>query len=457
MMSSILIVEDDITFGMMLKTWLGKKGFEVSSVSNIARARKHIESQTVDLVLSDLRLPDYEGIDLLKWMNDRGLDIPLIIMTGYADIQSAVLAMKLGARDYIAKPVNPEELLKKISEALQTERTPTAHSAAKMSSKKVSPASSKETTETRRAYLEGESDAAKQLYNYVGLVAPTNMSVLINGSSGTGKEYVAHRIHQLSKRSDKPFIAVDCGSIPKELAASEFFGHVKGSFTGALTDKTGAFVAANGGTIFLDEIGEMAFELQAKLLRILETGEYIKIGDTKPTRVNVRIIAATNRNLQEEIKAGHFREDLFYRLSVFQVHLPSLRERAGDIKILATAFAKSFSECLSYAVNEMTPAFLEALEQQPWKGNIRELRNVIERSLIVCEGGRLDVCDLPLEIQNNHYECSDDNAGNFELAAMEKRHIARVLEYTKGNKTEAARLLKIGLTTLYRKIEEYKI
>ena len=218
-MKAILIVEDDITFGMMLKTWLGKKGFEVSSVSNIARARKHIESQTVDLVLSDLRLPDYEGIDLLKWMNDRGLDIPLIIMTGYADIQSAVLAMKLGARDYIAKPVNPEELLKKISEALQTERTPTAHSAAKMSSKKVSPASSKETTETRRAYLEGESDAAKQLYNYVGLVAPTNMSVLINGSSGTGKEYVAHRIHQLSKRSDKPFIAVDCGSSTNKKSA----------------------------------------------------------------------------------------------------------------------------------------------------------------------------------------------------------------------------------------------
>ena len=236
-MKAILIVEDDITFGMMLKTWLGKKGFEVSSVSNIARARKHIESQTVDLVLSDLRLPDYEGIDLLKWMNDRGLDIPLIIMTGYADIQSAVLAMKLGARDYIAKPVNPEELLKKISEALQTERTPTAHSAAKMSSKKVSPASSKETTETRRAYLEGESDAAKQLYNYVKLVSPTNMSVLINGASGTGKEYVAHRIHQLSKRADQPFVAIDCGSIPKELAASEFFGHIKGAFTGALTEE----------------------------------------------------------------------------------------------------------------------------------------------------------------------------------------------------------------------------
>ena len=457
MMKSILIIEDDITFGMMLKTWLGKKGFEVSSVSNIARAQKHIEGQGADLILSDLRLPDHDGIDLLKWMNEKGIDIPLIIMTGYADIQSAVQAMKLGARDYVAKPVNPEELLKKMSEALQAKETSAVHNTAKAPAKKSTSAVSSNNAETHHAYLEGESDAAKQLYNYVGLVAPTNMSVLINGSSGTGKEYVAHRIHQLSKRNDKPFIAVDCGSIPKELAASEFFGHVKGSFTGALTDKTGAFVAANGGTIFLDEIGEMAFELQAKLLRILETGEYIKIGDTKPTRVNVRIIAATNRNLQEEIKAGHFREDLFYRLSVFQVHLPSLRERTGDIRILATAFAKSFSECLSYAVNEMTPAFLEALEQQPWKGNIRELRNVIERSLIVCEGGRLDICDLPLEIQNTHYECSDDSMGSFELAAMERRHIARVLEYTKGNKTEAARLLKIGLTTLYRKIEEYKI
>ena len=203
--------------------------------------------------------------------------------------------------------------------------------------------------------------------------------------------------------------------------------------------------------------GTRRAHLPAKLLRILETGEYIKIGDTKPTRVNVRIIAATNRNLQEEIKEGCFREDLFYRLSVFQVHLPALRERAGDISILAAAFAKSFSEKLSYSISEMTPAFLEALEKQSWKGNIRELRNVIERSLIVCEGGRLDICDLPLEIQNTHYECSDDSAEGFELAAMERRHIARVLEYTKGNKTETARLLKIGLTTLYRKIEEYKI
>ncbi|WP_455962772.1 sigma-54-dependent transcriptional regulator, partial [Bacteroides bouchesdurhonensis] len=278
MMKSILIVEDDITFGMMLKTWLGKKGFEVSSVSNIARARKHIESQETDLILSDLRLPDQDGIDLLKWMNGQDKDIPLIIMTGYADIQSAVQAMKLGARDYVAKPVNPEELLKKISEALQEEQTPATLITSKSSPKKVT---AKETTKSHRAYLEGESEAAKQLFNYVGLVAPTNMSVLINGSSGTGKEYVAHRIHQLSKRNDKPFIAVDCGSIPKELAASEFFGHVKGSFTGALNDKVGAFVAANGGTIFLDEIGNLSYEVQIQLLRALQERKIRPVGSTQ--------------------------------------------------------------------------------------------------------------------------------------------------------------------------------
>ena len=236
------------------------------------------------------------------------------------------------------------------------------------------------------------------------------------------------------------------------------FGHKAGSFTGALKDKKGLVEEANNGTIFLDEIGEMAFELQAKLLRILETGEYIKIGDTKPTHVNVRIIAATNRNLPEEIAAGRFREDLFYRLSVFQIHLPPLRERAGDVRILAKAFVKDFSGRLARPVTEITPAFFEALEQQPWKGNIGDLRNVIERSLIVSDGGRLDVADLPLDIQNAHYEQSDETSpGKFELSAMERRHIARVLEYTKGNKTEAARLLKIGLTTLYRKIEEYGI
>ena len=338
MMSSILIVEDDITFGMMLKTWLGKKGFEVSSVSNIARARKHIESQSVDLILSDLRLPDHEGIDLLKWMNEQGIDIPLIIMTGYADIQSAVQAMKLGARDYIAKPVNPEELLKKIAESLQVGKVPVTHNTAKSSSKKSTSISSKDSTENHHAYLEGESDAAKQLYNYVGLVAPTNMSVLINGSSGTGKEYVAHRIHQLSKRNDKPFIAVDCGSIPKELAASEFFGHVKGSFTGALTDKTGAFVAANGGTIFLDEIGNLSYEVQIQLLRALQERKIRPVGSMQEISVDIRLVSATNENLEQAIEKGTFREDLYHRINEFTLKMPDLKEREEDILLFANFF-----------------------------------------------------------------------------------------------------------------------
>jgi len=271
-------------------------------------------------------------------MNEQGKAIPLIIMTGYADIQSAVLAMKLGARDYIAKPVNPGELLKKISEALQSGEDSVIHNTAKSSSKKGPTASSKDSTENNCAYLEGESDAAKQLYNYVGLVAPTNMSVLINGSSGTGKEYVAHRIHQLSKRSDKPFVAVDCGSIPKELAASEFFGHVKGSFTGALTDKTGAFVAANGGTIFLDEIGNLSYEVQIQLLRALQERKIRPVGSTQEISVDIRLVSATNENLEQAIEKGTFREDLYHRINEFTLRIPDLKERKEDILLFANFF-----------------------------------------------------------------------------------------------------------------------
>ena len=303
----------------------------------------------------------------------------------------------------------------------------------------------------------GNTEALLRAIDVAIQVAPTDLSVLITGESGVGKESFPQIIHQYSRRKHGQYIAVNCGAIPEGTIDSELFGHEKGAFTGAIGERKGYFGEADGGTIFLDEVGELPLPTQARLLRVLESGEFIKVGSSKVQKTDVRIVAATNVNLTQAIAEGRFREDLFYRLSVFQVHLPALRERTGDIRILATAFAKSFSEKLSYAISEMTPAFLQALEQQPWKGNIRELRNVIERSLIVCEGGRLDVCDLPLEIQNTHYECSDDSTGSFELAAMERRHIARVLEYTKGNKTEAARLLKIGLTTLYRKIEEYKI
>ena len=368
--------------------------------------------------------------------------------TAHGNIPDGVQAIKNGAFDYITKGDDNNKIIPLISRAVEKARM---NIRLDKLEKKMGLMYSFDS-------ILGESKALKEAVSLARKVSVTDVPVLLTGETGTGKEVFAQSIHYSSKRARQNFVAVNCSSFSKELLESEMFGHKAGSFTGALKDKKGLFEEANNGTIFLDEIGEMAFELQAKLLRILETGEYIKIGDTKPTHIDVRIIAATNRNLPAEIAAGRFREDLFYRLSVFQVHLPPLRERTGDIKILAESFVRSFSEKLSHPVNRIAPAYLEALCQQPWKGNIRELRNVIERGLIVCEGDRLDVDDLPLEIQNSHYEKSDEGMpGSFELSAMERRHIARVLEYTKGNKTEAARLLKIGLTTLYRKIEEYKL
>lgn len=447
-MSKILIIDDEVQIRSLLARMLGLEGYEVCQAGDCKAAIRQLEIQQPDVALCDVFLPDGNGVDLVLNIKKTAPNVEVILLTAHGNIPDGVQAIKNGAFDYITKGDDNNKIIPLISRAVEK---------AKMNvrleklEKKVSQLYSFDS-------ILGESKVLKEAVMLAQKVSVTDVPVLLTGETGTGKEVFAQAIHyNNSKRSKQSFVAVNCSSFSKELLESEMFGHKAGSFTGALKDKKGLFEEANNGTIFLDEIGEMAFELQAKLLRILETGEYIKIGDTKPTHVNVRIIAATNRNLTEEIKAGRFREDLFYRLSVFQVHLPALRERTGDIRILATAFAKSFSEKLSYTVNEMTPAFLHALEQQPWKGNIRELRNVIERSLIVCEGGHLDVCDLPLEIQNTHYECSDDNIGSFELAAMERRHIARVLEYTKGNKTETARLLKIGLTTLYRKIEEYKI
>lgn len=437
MMRSILIVEDDITFGMMLKTWLIKKGFEVSSASNIARARKHIESQPVDLILSDLRLPDAEGIDLLKWINGQGMDIPLIIMTGYADIQSAVLAMKLGAQDYIAKPVNPEELLKKITEALQTEVAQAAPPA------------------TDRTHLEGESDAARLLYNYVGLVAPTNMSVLINGASGTGKEYVAHRIHQLSKRNGKPFIAVDCGSIPKELAASEFFGHVKGSFTGALTDKTGAFVAANGGTIFLDEIGNLSYEVQIQLLRALQERKIRPVGSTQEVSVDIRLVSATNENLELAIEKGTFREDLYHRINEFTLRMPDLKERKEDILLFANFFLDQANKELDKHLIGFDPQASQALLSYHWPGNLRQMKNIIKRATLLAQGTLITPLELGPELQVAPLAGATSMALHNE--ETEKNQIMAALRQTGNNKSKAAQLLNIDRKTLYNKLKLYDI
>lgn len=453
-MRSILIVEDDITFGMMLKTWLAKKGFDVSSVSNIARAQKHIEGQSADLILSDLRLPDHDGIHLLKWMNERGIDIPLIIMTGYADIQSAVQAIKLGARDYIAKPVNPEELLKKITEALQQKEI-SANEPAKLSANSPKTSSNKKKPEASPSFLEGKSDAAKQLYTYVGLVAPTNMSVLINGASGTGKEYVAHRIHQLSKRADKPFIAVDCGSIPKELAASEFFGHVKGSFTGALTDKTGAFVAANGGTIFLDEIGNLSYEVQIQLLRALQERKVRPVGSTQEVSVDIRLVSATNENLEQTIEKGTFREDLFHRINEFTLRMPDLKDRREDILLFANFFLDQANKELEKQLIGFDAKVSQAFMEYHWPGNLRQMKNIVKRATLLAQGSFITLTEVDTEL----LETTMPSTNNMSLRneETEKEHILEALRQTGNNKSKAAQLLSIDRKTLYNKLKLYGI
>lgn len=473
-MRAILIVEDDITYGMMLKTWLGKKGFQVASASSIARAQKHIETESVDLILSDLRLPDKDGIDLLKWLSERGLQIPLIIMTGYADIQSAVQAIKLGACDYISKPVNPDELLKKMDEALSTSSTPAKQmmhlpqtdDALTPNRSSVSPKQTMRfegeenrpqkdagSTSFSSDYLEGESDVAKQLYNYVKLVAPTNMSVLINGASGTGKEYVAHRIHQLSRRSEQPFVAIDCGSIPKELAASEFFGHVKGAFTGALTDKTGAFVAANGGTIFLDEIGNLSYEVQIQLLRALQERKIRPVGSTKEIQVDVRLVSATNENLEQAIEKGTFREDLYHRINEFTLRMPQLKERHEDILLFANFFLDQANRELDKHLIGFEEKASRALLEYHWPGNLRQMKNIVRRATLLAQGKFITTDELS--------ELSEPAPISVGLPLRneetEKQQIIEALRQTGNNKSRAAQLLGIDRKTLYNKLKLYSI
>ena len=450
-MKSILIVEDDITYGMMLKTWLGKKGFQVASVSSIARAQKHLETEGADLILSDLRLPDKDGIDLLKWLGEQGLSIPLIMMTSYADIQSAVQAMKLGASDYVAKPVNPDELLKKISEAV---KQPAA-------SPRQAPSFGKEeSTHQKNAggtpssdYLEGESDAAKQLYNYVRLVAPTTMSVLINGASGTGKEYVSHRIHQLSKRAGQPFVAIDCGSIPKELAASEFFGHVKGSFTGALTDKTVAFVAANGGTIFLDEIGNLSYEVQIQLLRALQERKIRPVGSNKEITVDVRLVSATNEDLEQAIEKGTFRQDLFHRINEFTLRMPELKDRREDILLFANFFLDQANRELDKQLIGFDDAASRVLLEYHWPGNLRQMKNVVRRATLLAQDQLITLKELT-ELQQITHPHVGLPLRNEEA---EKHQIIEALRQTGNNKSRAAQLLGIDRKTLYNKLKLYEI
>ena len=438
-MKHILIVEDDTTFAVMLQTWLSKKKFSVVSVSGIAAAKKTLIESSVDLVLCDLRLPDGDGIDLLEWVSNRNVNVPLIVMTSYAAIPSAVQAMKLGARDYISKPVNPEDLLQKINEVFN----------AGVKTGKQIPVSESVPEETN--YLEGQSEAARQLYTYVKLVAPTSMSVLINGASGTGKEYVAKRIHQLSKRSEKPFVAIDCGAIPKELAASEFFGHKKGSFTGAIEDKVGAFIEADGGTIFLDEIGNRSYDVQVQLLRVLQERRVKPIGTTTEVKVDVRLIAATNEDLKASIKSGAFREDLYHRINEFTIYMPHLCERGEDIPLFANFFLDQANRELEKPVPGFLPEAMEKISQYTWPGNLREMRNTVMRAALLAQGN-------PIRVEHLGIDMNIDKPINIlHDPDSERTKIVSALQKCLGNKSKAAAMLGIDRKTLYNKLKLYQI
>ena len=438
-MKHILIVEDDTTFAVMLQTWLSKKKFSVAFVSGIAAAKKTLIESSVDLVLCDLRLPDGDGIDLLEWVSNRNVNVPLIVMTSYAAIPSAVQAMKLGARDYISKPVNPEDLLQKINEVFN----------AGVRTGKQIPVSESVPEETN--YLEGQSEAARQLYTYVKLVAPTSMSVLINGASGTGKEYVAKRIHQLSKRSEKPFVAIDCGAIPKELAASEFFGHKKGSFTGAIEDKVGAFIEADGGTIFLDEIGNLSYDVQVQLLRVLQERRVKLIGTTTEVKVDVRLIAATNEDLKAAIKSGAFREDLYHRINEFTIYMPHLCERGEDIPLFANFFLDQANRELEKPVPGFLPEAMERISQYTWPGNLREMRNTVMRAALLAQGN-------PIRVEHLGIDMNIDKPINIlHDPDSERTKIVSALQKCSGNKSKAAAMLGIDRKTLYNKLKLYQI
>ena len=445
-MNKLLIIDDEEQIRRLLSRLLGLEGFEVFQASDCRTGLKMSENHTPLIVLCDVRLPDGNGVDLIARIKKMSPLSEIIMLTAHGNIADGVQAIKNGAFDYITKGDDNNKIIPLINSALEKA----------LMNKRLKQLEAEVGNKYSFESILGESKQIKNAISLAKKVAATEIPVLLTGETGTGKEVFAQAIHISGSRHNKSFVAVNCSAFSKELLSSEMFGHKAGSFTGATKDKKGLFEEANNGTIFLDEIGEMEFELQAKLLRIIETGEFLKIGDTKPTRVNVRIIAATNRNLQKEIEENRFREDLFYRLSVFQIHLPSLSERQNDIEIFAKAFIDTFSIKLTRRINKISTDYMEALKRHVWRGNIRELRNVIERSLIVCSDDELNLEDLPIEILNDQLEhITENRSSDFEMAGMERRHIARVLQFTNGNKTETARLLKIGLTTLYRKIEEY--
>ena len=465
-MEKILIVEDDIAFGTMIQTWLRKKGFEVektTSVKAAIQAWEKLESG-FDLVLSDLRLPDHDGIFLLQWMRKHGVQVPFIVMTSYAEIQNVVLAMKSGATDYVAKPFHPDILLEKIKEAIKNHNT-SSQSEKNIEQREATgnqePIDNKKVsgnTESKRnvdvpKYLEGESEASRKLYSFVSLVAPTPMSVLILGASGTGKEYVARRIHELSQRAGKPFFALDCGAIPKDVAASEFFGHSKGAFTGADQDKKGAFEIANGGTLFLDEMGNLNYEVQVQLLRALQERKIRPLGSNKEIDIDIRLVCATNENLAQRVAEGNFREDLYHRINEFTIYMPELKDRGADLFLFADLFIKHANKELNRNVEELDGKAKERIASYNWPGNLRELNNVMKRATLLATGRYIGVTEL--EQSMAHIQPQAPTTLHDEETELQR--IEAALKAAGGNKSKAAQLLAVDRKTLYNKMKKYGI
>ena len=444
-MTRILIVEDDIAFGTMMQTWLKKKGFDVDKATSVGAAVRLIENKPAyNLVLSDLRLPDRDGLELLAWMHKNNMLIPFIVMTNYAEVQNAVLAMKSGAADYIAKPIQPDILLCKIKDALKNADNATAAATTPTNNTTTTPQHHNTTTR----HIEGNSEASRQLYSYVSLVAPTPMSVLILGASGTGKEYVARRIHEQSQRAGKPFVALDCGAIPRDVAASEFFGHKKGAFTGADADKCGAFEAANGGTLFLDEVGNLSYEVQVQLLRALQERRVRPLGGIEERPIDIRLVAATNENLEQAVAEGRFREDLYHRLSEFTIYMPQLSERGTDLFLFADLFVRLANEDLSRNVEGFEARAAEMLASHTWPGNLRELNNVVKRAVLVARGPYITQEELSAAMGPVRQE----PITALHDADTERQRILNALQQCGGNKSKAARMLGIDRKTLYNKL-----
>lgn len=441
-MIHILIIDDEDPIRNLLARMVELEGYQASKAADCRSALKMLNTQHFEVVLCDVFLPDGNGVNFIFDIHRIQPDAAVILLTAHGNIPDGVQAIKNGAFDYITKGDDNRKIIPTISRAIEE-------------SEKKKGKNDVPLTYSFQSII-GQSECLQQAISLAQKVAKTDVPILLTGETGTGKEVFAHAIHTASARSQYPIVEINCSAFSKDLLESELFGYKAGAFTGAVKDKKGLFEIANHGTIFLDEIGEMAFDLQARLLRVLETGEYIKIGDTKRTQVDVRIISATNRHLKEEIEKGGFREDLFYRLSVFQIHLPALRERKEDIESLARMFLQRYAAKFNKHIEDIDSDALLTLRQAEWKGNVRELRNVIERSAIICDN-QITLEDLPIELLHHPCSHSDDKGDEFELAAIERKHILKVLQHTHGNKTETARLLKIGLATLYRKIDSYGI